>query len=75
MPKTPKPDSEFAIQLRAYVDVLGVTRSAEICDVSRRTVHLWLKGEGNPNRSTRVGALGLLAINLPPQITHEKTKS
>lgn len=51
----------FARQLLPLVArVGGAVNAAEICGVSSRTVRLWLRGEGNPNRATRVGALHLL---------------
>lgn len=57
------------IQLAAYVAALpgGARQAAEICGVSRRTIDLWTRGKGNPNTATKVGALALLAHNLPPQ--------
>ena len=69
-PPTP-PDAEFQIQLAAYVEALGPTQSAKICGVSRRTLWLWLKGKVTPNLSTKVGALALLAHNLPPKEAQE----
>jgi hypothetical protein len=57
-------DLEFPEKLRRLVSKIGVRASARICDVDPRTVHLWLKGQGNPSRATREGALKLLGDSL-----------
>jgi hypothetical protein len=62
------PDTEFQIQLRAYVSALpgGATAAGKICGVTRQTIHKWLRGAGSPpNTATQVGALSLLAMALP----------
>jgi hypothetical protein len=61
------PPSEFAIQLAAYVAAIpgGARQAAEICGVTRRTIDLWQRANIEPNRATRMGALGLLALNIP----------
>lgn len=66
MPTT-KPPS-FADELRPHVERLGTGKAAALCDVTPRTLQLWLAGQGNPNTSTRVGALMLLrnAKGKPP---------
>lgn len=74
MPKKPKakPElAEFAVQLRAYVEVIGAAKCAEICGVTRRTIDLWKHQQGSPNRATQFGVLALLASNLPPKIPPE----
>ena len=63
--------AEFSIQLRAYVDQFGVGRAAEICDVDRATMRLWVQQRGNPNSSTQFGALALLAAAMPPNTEPE----
>lgn len=56
----------FGTELRPLVDrVGGSTVAAEICGVSRQLVNLWLRGEGNPNASTKAGALLLLGKAKP----------
>jgi len=51
----------FPEQLRKLVErVGGPTEAAAVCGVTRQTVNLWLRGEGNPNAATRAGALLLL---------------
>jgi len=58
----------FADRLRPLVDrVGGPTRAAEICGVTRQSVNLWLRGEGNPNAATQAGALLLLSRAKPPK--------
>ena len=68
--KTPPPPEivEFSIQLAAYVAALpgGAKQAAEICGVKRRTIDLWTRAQRNPNLATRVGALALLAMAIPP---------
>lgn len=51
----------FADQLRPHVEHLGAVEAARICGVTDRTIRLWLRGEGNPNASTKAGALLLLS--------------
>lgn len=54
--------------IRAQVDRLGAGQrpgagtllAAIVCDVSDRTIRLWMDGKGNPNRSTEAGARLLL---------------
>jgi hypothetical protein len=59
--------TDFAIQVAAYVAALpgGARQAAEICGVTRRTIDLWQRASIEPNRATRMGALGLLALNIP----------
>lgn len=51
---------DFATLLRRHVDRLGTATVAQVCDVTPRTIQLWLNGQGNPNESTKAGALLLL---------------
>ena len=61
----------FPDQLRPLVDrVGGPTPAAEICGVTRQTVNLWLRGEGNPNAATQAGALLLLGRWKEPKKPH-----
>lgn len=55
----------FAEQLRPHVERLGAVRCAEICGVTRRTIDLWTRGHGNPNKATQAGALLLLKAAKP----------
>lgn len=50
----------FADQLKPLVAAIGVGRSAQICGVTPRTIHLWTRGQITPNRATQAGALLLL---------------
>lgn len=53
--------SSFASQLRPHVERLGAPACADLCGVTRQTINLWLRGQGNPNAATQAGALLLLA--------------
>jgi hypothetical protein len=57
----------FADQLKPLVDALGVGRSAEICGVTPRTIHLWVRGRPVPSLATQAGALMLLRAALAGQ--------
>lgn len=52
----------FAAQIRKHVDRLGTNQAARICDVTTRTLQLWMQG-AEPNASTRAGAILLLKKN------------
>jgi DNA-binding transcriptional regulator YiaG len=46
--------SEFVGLVRAALDIVAnTTRLAEMCGVSRQTVHLWLAGEREPRPAHR----------------------
>jgi len=50
----------FADQIRPLIMRLGTNEAARICEVTPRTLQLWMKGQGNPNAATRTGAVVLL---------------
>lgn len=55
------PDTPFAHRLRPLVETVGVSKSAALLGVTRRTVHLWLtKPEKPPNAASQAGALLIL---------------
>lgn len=67
----------FPELLRPLVDrVGGPTEAAAICGVTRQTVNLWLRDEGNPNAATQAGALLLLGKARPkPHAQPAKSES
>jgi hypothetical protein len=68
--------------IRAQVDRLGAGQrpgagtliAAMVCDVSDRTIRLWMDGKGNPNRSTETGARLLLLQAKPLPADRKKSK-
>ena len=50
----------FSDQLKPHVERMGTAGAARVCGVTQRTVQLWMVGCGNPNASTRAGAILLL---------------
>jgi hypothetical protein len=66
--RAPAAPTDFATQVAAYVAALdpgGAVKAAQICGVTRRTIDLWQRATIEPNRATRMGALGLLALHIP----------
>jgi hypothetical protein len=57
----------FGAQIRKHVERLGTSEAARICDVTPRSLQLWMQGESNPNRSTQAGALLLLSQVATPK--------
>lgn len=51
----------FADQLKPLVRRLGTTEAAAICDVTPRSLQLWMSSKGTPCRAMQVGVLQLLS--------------